>query len=64
MAYRSSFGRERKAPPSCRTATPNRSASSSTESAKERLRAFIRKWKTDPPSPQPKHLNACRAGLT
>src|SRR5512143_1601499 len=63
-AYRSSCGRERTAPPSYRTATPYRSASSSTESAKERLRAFIRKWKTDPPSPQPKHLNACRAGWT
>src|SRR5512141_238465 len=63
-AKRSSCGRERTAPPSYRTATPYRSASSSTESAKERMRAFIRKWKTDPPSPQPKHLNACRAGWT
>src|SRR5512140_883039 len=63
-AYRSSWGRVRTAPPSYRTATPYRSASSSTESEKDRLRAFIRKWKTDPPSPQPKHLKACRAGWT
>src|SRR3990172_2608758 len=64
MAKRSSFGREGTPPPSYRKVTRYRSASYSTESAKERLRAFIRKWKTDPPSPQPKHLNACRAGWT
>jgi hypothetical protein len=51
-------------PASRRISTPYRSPSSSTASANERFRAFIRKWKTDPPSPHPKHLKACRDGWT